>query len=58
LSKRVAAELEDRLSELWLSPIVVWEVLMLAERGRVSLKPDAATWVRRVCQTVPFREAP
>jgi PIN domain nuclease of toxin-antitoxin system len=58
LSKRVAAELEDRLSELWLSPIVVWEVLMLAERGRVSLKPDATTWVRRVCQTVPFREAP
>ena len=31
---------------------------MLAERDRVSLEPDATTWVRRVCQTVPFREAP
>jgi len=58
LSKRVAAELENPLNELWLSPIVVWEVLMLAERGRISLEPDATTWVRRVCRTVPFREAP
>ena len=58
LSKRVATELENPVNELWLSPIVVWEVLMLAERGRISLEPDATTWVRRVCQTVPFREAP
>ena len=58
LSKRVAAELENPLNELWLSPIVIWEVLVLAERRRISLEPDAATWVRRVCQTVPFRQAP
>src|SRR5207245_167966 len=32
--------------------------LMLAERGRVALAPDAATWVRRACQAAPFREAP
>ena len=31
---------------------------MLAERGRVTLAPDAAAWVRRALQTVPFREAP
>ncbi len=31
---------------------------MLAERGRVALEPDAATWVRRACQAAPFREAP
>jgi PIN domain nuclease of toxin-antitoxin system len=58
LTERVAAALEDPLNELWLSPIVVWEVLMLAERGRVELEPDAATWVRRTSQAVPFREAP
>ena len=58
LSKRVAAELENPLNELWLSPIVTWEILILAERGRISLEPDATTWVRRVCETVPFREAP
>lgn len=58
LTERVAAELENSLNELWLSPIVIWEVLVLAERGRVTLEPDAVTWVRRACQAVPFREAP
>src|SRR2546422_11532257 len=58
LSERVSRELESHLNELWLSPIVIWEVLMLAERGRVALEPDAATWVRRACQAAPFREAP
>jgi PIN domain nuclease of toxin-antitoxin system len=58
LSERVAAELENPANELWISPIVIWEVLILAERGRVVLEPDAATWVRRACQAVPFREAP
>src|SRR2546425_8227084 len=58
LSERVSRELESHLNELWLSPIVIWEVLMLAERGRVALEPDAATWLRRACQAAPFREAP
>src|SRR2546427_5518742 len=58
LSERVSRELESHLNDLWLSPIVIWEVLMLAERGRVALEPDAATWVRRACQAAPFREAP
>jgi len=31
---------------------------MLVERGRVSLEPDPATWLRRACRTVPFMEAP
>ena len=58
LSERVAAELQNPLNELWLSPIVIWEVLILAERGRVTLEPDAATWIRRACRAVPLREAP
>ena len=58
LSERVAAAVADPQNELWLSPIVIWEVLMLAERGRLSLEPDAQTWVRRAFQAVPFREAP
>ena len=57
LNQRVATALEDPANELWLSPIVIWEVLMLAEKGRVELEPDAVTWVRKVLQTIPFREA-
>jgi len=58
LSPQAAAALEDKANELWLSPIVIWEVLILAERGRVVLKPDAISWVRRAMKKVPLREAP
>jgi len=58
LSKRVAAALEDLQTELWLSPISVWEVLMLAQRKRVILTPDAEAWVRESLEQVPVHEAP
>ena len=45
LRPEVAAALEDKSNELWLSPIVIWEVLVQAERGRAVL------------EKVPFREA-
>jgi PIN domain nuclease of toxin-antitoxin system len=54
----VVTALEDPANELWLSPIVLWEVLVLAEKGRVVLEPDGVTWIQRVLQTLPFREAP
>lgn len=37
---------------------MIWEVLVLTERGRIVLKPHAITWVRRVLEKIPFREAP
>jgi PIN domain nuclease of toxin-antitoxin system len=58
LGQEVVAALEDPANEVWLSPIVVWEVLILAERGRVELEPDPITWMRRVLETIPFRQAP
>jgi PIN domain nuclease of toxin-antitoxin system len=41
LSARVADALEDPGNELWISPLVIWEVLVLAEKRRVVLTPDA-----------------
>ena len=58
LGRRTAAALEDRESELWLSPISVWETLVLAERHRVVLLPDAERWIRDCLARLPFREAP
>jgi PIN domain nuclease of toxin-antitoxin system len=37
LARRVAEELEKPDNELWLSPVSVWEFLILVEKGRVSL---------------------
>ncbi len=57
LTRRVAEALEDPSNELWISPLSLWEVLILAERGRVVLEPDPIAWVRAALRAVPFHEA-
>ena len=44
--------------EIRLSPISVWEALLLAERGRVVLDPDPHHWLRKAMATSPIAEAP
>ena len=58
LGRRTTAVLDNPANELWLSPISVWETLMLAERRRVVLQPDAESWVRGNLERLPIREAP
>ena len=58
LSERVASELESAENELWLSPISIWELLIVVEKGRVVLDRPAATWVAEVLEAVSFQEAP
>ena len=58
LSRRVLRELESKKNELWLSPISIWELLILHERGRVVLKENIVTWVGKATTTVPLHEAP
>ena len=57
LAKRVAAQLEDPVNELWLSPISTWEVIILAEKGQITLDVDPITWMREVFKKIPFKEA-
>ncbi len=57
LSTRVSRALEDPGNELWLSPISVWETLVLARKERVVLEPSAEQWVRRALRELPIHEA-
>ena len=59
LTKRVSAALTDSSADLWLSPISVWEFLLLAERGRVQVQAgfDAGGWVEAALSRVPMHEA-
>ena len=45
-------------NELRLSPVSVWEALLLSERGRVVLDPDPPRWVRKAMAIAPIAEAP
>ena len=58
LSSRVIAELEDSNNEVWVSPISTWEILLLAQKKRISLDEDAAPWIAHKLSSVPVREAP
>jgi PIN domain nuclease of toxin-antitoxin system len=58
LGKRLAAELERSSNELWLSPMTIWEVMILAWKKRIVLDADSMTWIRDVLGKIPFREAP
>ncbi|MDF0553074.1 PIN domain-containing protein [Kamptonema sp. UHCC 0994] len=57
LSRSLQTTIADPNTELWLSPISIWETLMLAEKGRISLQPDPVTWVNLALKTLETREA-
>lgn len=57
LSAKVTAELENPLNELWLSPISIWELLILVGDGRVSLGMDPEDWVQNALSMVALKEA-
>ena len=57
LSKRVAASLRDGANEIWLSPISVWEVHVLAERKRIEIDGGAGEWIARALRASSPREA-
>jgi PIN domain nuclease of toxin-antitoxin system len=58
LSKRVAKELDDRQNELWLSPISIWEALLLFRKKRVQISTDFTTWLANGLSELPVVEAP
>lgn len=58
LSSPVMRALEDRENDLWLSPISVWETLLLIERGRIEVSGPGEGWIRNALVSGPIRDAP
>jgi PIN domain nuclease of toxin-antitoxin system len=58
LGRRARVEIARAKNELWLSPVSVWELLLLAERGRVKLGTDPLQWVAQAIGRAPVQEAP
>ena len=57
LRPKVAAALESAENELWLSPISVWEFLLLVERGRLVLTIEPEVWLARAWARAPMHDA-
>ncbi len=58
LSRRVTVALESDEHELWLSPVTTWEVLLLAERGRIVIDGNPDAWLEQAFASAPMHEAP
>ncbi len=60
LSRAAREVISARVSDCWLSPISVWELGKLVERGRVRLHDGLRFdgWFGRASETFPLHEAP
>lgn len=58
LSPTVAAALAASDTERWLSPLSVWEALLLIERKRLEVDRPGEPWVREALERAPVQEAP
>jgi PIN domain nuclease of toxin-antitoxin system len=55
----IKTALDDEKNELWLSPISVWEMLLLAEKGRAKFRTNnPGKWLRNALTSLPIKEAP
>jgi PIN domain nuclease of toxin-antitoxin system len=57
LSGELKSLIANPTNELWLSPISIWETVILAEKRRVSLQPNTSEWINLSLQKLETREA-
>lgn len=60
-SDRLSDNLQEIMAspeaELWLSPISIWETIVLAEKGRIELNSEPIVWVKRYLRSLDLKEA-
>ena len=57
LSSEVQRELASPSNELWVSPVSIWEIVVLLEKRRIDLKQDFGTWVKGSIRDLQLNEA-
>jgi len=58
LSRAARKAIEDPSNERWISPISIWEVLLLVEKGRIKLDGSAEEWIAESRRELGLLEAP
>jgi PIN domain nuclease of toxin-antitoxin system len=57
ITSEVNRELASPDNQLWLSPVSVWETIVLLEKRRISLKQDFGLWVDESVKALQLQEA-
>lgn len=58
LARSVRQVLAADSTELWLSPVSLWELTLLVEKGRIALSGDYLSWFEEAMRLAPMKEAP
>jgi PIN domain nuclease of toxin-antitoxin system len=58
LSETLQFVISEETTELWLSPISIWEALLLGEKRKIILEPNPTQWVQNSLQALNTKEAP
>ncbi|MGA2427108.1 MAG: type II toxin-antitoxin system VapC family toxin [Candidatus Acidiferrum sp.] len=57
LTSEVHQSIADPENDLWLSPISVWELVLLLEKRRVILLEEMNSWIEKSKKELSLREA-
>ena len=57
MGRRLAQHILDPANQLWLSPISLWEFLVLVEKKRLTIREDPADWITAALAEAPMHEA-
>jgi PIN domain nuclease of toxin-antitoxin system len=57
LTSNVQAALADLNNELWLSPVSIWELGVLLEKGRIRLRDEFHQWIGASIGDLQLQEA-
>ena len=58
IGKRLTQHILDPVNELWLSPISLWEFLVLVGKKRLAIPANPADWIVAALAEAPMHEAP
>jgi PIN domain nuclease of toxin-antitoxin system len=58
LTSEVHQSIADPENDLWLSPVSVWELVVLLEKKRVTLAEEMNVWVEKSKKELSLQEAP
>ncbi len=58
LTPRVTRALRAPSAELWLSPVSLWELEILFQKGRIELPGGLDAWIDDALRAAPMKDAP
>jgi PIN domain nuclease of toxin-antitoxin system len=58
LARSVQEAISDPANERWLSPISIWEVVVLIEKKRITMHEEISVWLETSKEHLALREAP